>query len=137
MSGQRGRDLLLKIADGAGGFVTLAGIRTSRIQLSAGTVDATSAESAEAWRELIAGAGVKTARVSGRGVFKDAASDAQMRAIFFAGEVAIWRLIMPGFGQFQGPFQITELTWSGDHDGEAEFSVSLESAGLLVFEAAP
>jgi predicted secreted protein len=137
MSGQRGRDLLLKIADGAGGFVTLAGIRTSRIQLSAGNQLAPCLRAFGACGVNRAGAGVKTARVSGRGVFKDAASDAQMRAIFFAGEVAIWRLIMPGFGQFQGPFQITELTWSGDHDGEAEFSVSLESAGLLVFEAAP
>ena len=32
MAGQRGRDLLLKISDGAGGFVTLAGVRASRIR---------------------------------------------------------------------------------------------------------
>ena len=137
MAGQRGRDILLKIADGAGGFTTLAGGRTSRIQLSAGMVDGTSADSAEAWRELIDGAGVKTARVTGRGVFKDAASDARMRAVFFAGEAPDWQLILPDFGILEGAFQITELSWSGAHDGEAEFSVTLESAGRLGFEVLP
>ena len=137
MAGQRGRDILLKIADGAGGFTTLAGVRTSRIQLSAGMVDSTSADSAEAWRELIDGAGVKTARVTGRGVFKDAASDARMRAVFFAGEAPGWQLILPDFGILEGAFQITELSWSGAHDGEAEFSGTLESAGRLTFEVLP
>lgn len=137
MAGQRGRDILLKISDGAGGFTTLAGVRASRIQLSAGTVDGTSAESAEAWRELVEGAGIKSARVTGRGVFKDAASDARMRAVFFGGEAPDWQLILPDFGILEGAFQITELSWSGAHDGEAEFSVTLESAGLLAFEVLP
>ena len=135
MVGQRGRDILLKISDGTGGYTTLAGVRASRIQLSAGVVDGTSAESAEAWRELVTGAGIKSARVTGRGVFKDAASDARMRAVFFAGEAPDWQLVLPDFGMLLGPFQITELGWNGDHDGEAEFSVTLESAGRLVFEA--
>lgn len=136
MTGKRGRDLLLKIEDGAGGFETLAGIRASRIRLNAGLVDGTHADSDEAWRELVAGAGVKSAQVSGRGVFKDAASDARMREVFFAGEIVGWRLVVPGFGALVGLFQISELQWSGAHDGEAEFSVTLESAGRLSFEAA-
>lgn len=137
MAGQRGRDLLLKIDDGAGAFVTVAGVRASRIELNAGMVDATGMDSPDAWRELIAGAGTKTARVSGRGVFRDAASDARMRAVFFAGEAPGWQLILPHFGVLQGAFQITQLSWNGTHEGEAEFSVTLESAGALVFEAMP
>ncbi|MBD3813629.1 MAG: phage major tail protein, TP901-1 family [Betaproteobacteria bacterium] len=135
MAGQKGRDILLKISDGGGGYVTLAGIRASRIQLSAALVDATSADSPEAWRELLAGAGAKTAKVTGRGVFKDAASDARMRTVFFAGEAPDWQFILPDFGTLQGAFQVSELSWSGEHDGEAEFSVTLESAGLVSFEA--
>ena len=137
MAGQRGRDILLKISDGAGGFTTLAGVRASRIQLSAGTVDGTSADSAEAWRELVEGAGIKSARVTGRGVFKDAASDARMRTVFFGGEAPDWQLVLPDFGTLEGAFQISELSWSGAHEGEAEFSVTLESAGLLAFEVLP
>ncbi|MBY9067286.1 phage major tail protein, TP901-1 family [Hyphomonas sp. WL0036] len=135
MAGQRGRDLLLKISDGAGAFVTVAGVRASRIELNAGMVDATGMDSPDAWRELIAGAGTKTARVTGRGVFRDAASDARMRAVFFAGEAPDWQLVLPHFGILQGAFQISQLSWSGTHEGEAEFSVTLESAAALGFEA--
>src|SRR5690606_11209301 len=98
MGAQRGRDILLKISDGEAGFVTLAGVRTSRIELRSGQVDATGADSPEAWRELLAGAGTKAARVTGRGVFRDAASDARMRAVFFAGETPDWQLVVPDFG---------------------------------------
>lgn len=137
MAGQRGRDLLLKIEGAGGVFVTVAGVRASRIELNAGMVDATGMDSPDAWRELIAGAGTKTARVSGRGVFRDAASDARMRAVFFAGEAPGWQLVLPHFGILEGAFQITQLSWSGTHEGEAEFSVTLESAGALSFEAIP
>ncbi len=135
MAGQRGRDILLKIGDGAGAFVTVAGLRANRIELNAGMVDATGMDSPDAWRELIAGAGTKTARVTGRGVFRDAASDARMRAVFFAGEAPAWQLVLPHFGILQGAFLISQLSWSGAHEGEAEFSVTLESAGVLSFEA--
>lgn len=137
MAGQRGRDLLLKISDGAGAFVTVAGVRASRIELNAGMVDATGMDSPDAWRELISGAGTKTARVTGRGVFRDAASDARMRAVFFAGEAPDWQLVLPHFGILQGAFQISQLSWSGTHEGEAEFAVTLESAGALGFEGIP
>ncbi|WP_300379331.1 phage major tail protein, TP901-1 family [Henriciella sp.] len=137
MAGQRGRDVLIKISDGGApeSFVTLAGVRTSELELNQQQVDATSADSPEGWRELLAGAGLKTMRVRGRGLFKDAASDTRMRAVFFAGEIARWRLIVPGLGSFTGPFQIAQMNWGGTHDGEATFSVDLQSAGALVFGA--
>ncbi|MEO1100584.1 MAG: phage major tail protein, TP901-1 family [Pseudomonadota bacterium] len=135
MSGQRGRDLLIKVSNG-GAFETLAGVRATRIALSAGAIDGTSAESPAAWRELVTGAGVKSAQVRGNGVFKDAASDARMRTIFFDGAIETWQLVIPGFGTLEGKFQIGELSWSGVYDGEAEFAVSLQSAGALTFEAA-
>lgn len=134
MAGQKGRDLLIQVADGAGGYVTLAGIRTSRMELSTARVDATNADSPEAWRELLAGAGARAASISGAGVFKDAASDARMREIFFAAQAPDWRFFVPGMGAIIGPFQIAALSWSGRHDGEAEFSVTLESAGAVSFE---
>lgn len=138
MTGQRGRDVLIRISDGGAPetFITLAGIRTSEIELSAESVDGTAADSPEGWRELIAGAGVKSARVSGRGVFKDAASDARMRQVFFSGELARLQLLVPGMGTLTGTMHIKALKWSGPYDGEAGFSVTLESAGPINFEAA-
>lgn len=135
MAGQKGRDVLLKIHDGAA-FVTVAGLRAKTISLNARAVDATSAESADAWRELIAGAGVKSATVSGAGVFKDAASDAEMREAFFTQEARTWQLILPDFGTLEGPFLIEALDYTGDHDGEAAFAVTLSSAGAVTFAAA-
>jgi len=132
MTGQKGRDVLIKIADGES-FTTLAGIRAKTISLNARSVDGTSGESPDAWRELIAGAGVKSASVSGAGVFKDAASDAALQTAFFAQAVRNYQLVIPGFGVIEGPFLIESLDYSGDHDGEAAFAVTLASAGALSF----
>jgi TP901-1 family phage major tail protein len=138
MAGQRGRDVLIKIGDGGEPetFATVAGIRAKTIALSAGLVDATNADSPEAWRELLAGAGTKRAEVSGSGVFKDAASDERMRVAYFGGEAASFQLIVPDFGTLQGPFVVAELSYAGEHDGEATFTVKLASAGAVAFEAA-
>lgn len=136
MAGQKGRDVLIRIDDGAGAFETLAGIRTSELELGSERVDATSADSPGAWRELLAGAGVRTARIVGSGVFKDAASDARMRSMFFAGENPVFRFIVPGLGTLTGPFRIAQLKWGGTHDGEATFAIALESAGEIAFEVA-
>jgi TP901-1 family phage major tail protein len=137
MAGQRGRDVLIKIGDGGApeGFVTVAGIRARTITLSAGLVDATTRESPEAWRELIAGAGSKRAEVAGSGVFKDAASDERLRAAWFGGVARNFELIVPDFGTLRGPFVVAELSYGGEHEGEAEFSVRLASAGMISFEA--
>lgn len=72
MTAQRGKDILLKIEGAAGAFITVAGLRARTISLNAKTVDATDSDSAGRWRELLAGAGVKSAAVSGQGIFRDA-----------------------------------------------------------------
>jgi len=134
MAAQKGKDLLIKIADGAG-FATVAGLRSRRIAFNAETVDITHAESAERWRELLDGAGVKRAAVSGRGLFKDAASDALMRQTFFDGAVKSFQLVIPDFGTVEGPFQIVSLEFAGEHNGEVTYELALESAGALTFAA--
>jgi TP901-1 family phage major tail protein len=135
MSGQKGRDVLIKIGDGetTEAFTTIAGIRAKTISLNARAVDGTSGESPSAWRELIAGAGVKAASVSGAGVFKDAASDATIQQLFFSQATRNFQLTIPAFGVLQGPFLVEALDYSGDHDGEAAFAITLASAGALTF----
>lgn len=137
MSGQKGRNVLIKIGDGDDPetFVTVAGIRAKTISLNARSVDGTSGESPEAWRELVAGAGVKSASVSGAGVFKDAASDALIQQSFFSQAVRSFQLVIPDFGVLAGPFLVESLDYSGDHDGEAAFAITLASAGALSFAA--
>jgi TP901-1 family phage major tail protein len=137
MTAQRGKDLLLKVdSTGAGAFVTIAGLRARSLAFNAASIDATHAESADEWRELLAGAGVKTARISGSGLFKDAASDETVRGYFFVGAIRNWQVAIPDFGTVAGPFQITALEYSGGHDNELTFELALESAGALSFTAA-
>jgi TP901-1 family phage major tail protein len=136
MGAQKGRDLLLKVdASGSGSFQTVAGLRSNAITFNAGSVDVTHQESAGQWRELLAGAGLKSAAVRGSGIFKDAGSDATVRSCFFGGVIRDWQVIVPDFGVIEGPFQIASLEFAGRHDGEVTFDLALESAGEISFTA--
>lgn len=136
MAVQNGKDLLLKVdLSDDGQFETVAGLRATRINFNAETVDVTSLESVGGWRELLTGAGVKSAAISGSGVFRDAASDARVRQIFFDGETPAFQVVIPDFGVVEGPFQITSVEYAGSHNGEATYQLSLASAGVLEFVA--
>jgi TP901-1 family phage major tail protein len=134
MAAQKGKDLLIKIHDGAG-FVTVAGLRSRRLAFNTETVDITHAESVNQWRELLDGAGIKRASIAGRGLFKDAATDALIRQAFFDGAVKTYQIVIPDFGTVQGAFQITSLDFAGEHNGEVTYELALESAGALTFTA--
>lgn len=137
MAGQRGRDMLVSIGDGGDpeAFMVVAGIRARTLALRASHADCTTIDSPAAWRELIAGAGPKSVEVAGSGAFRDAASDARMRAAFFAGAAVTMELTIAGFGVVSGPFAISELVYGGTHDDEATFSVRLASSGAIAFVA--
>ena len=137
MSVQKGKDLLVKVdLDGAGVFQTLAGLRATRLTFNADTIDVTSLDSEGGWRELLTGGGVKSAAVSGSGVFRDDASDARARQLFFDGEMPVFQVIIPDFGVVEGTFQLTSLEYAGTLNGEATYEVSLASAGALTFAPA-
>lgn len=137
MAAQSGKDMLLKLdQSGLGSFVTVAVLRSRSLAFNAASIDVTDAESAGRWRELLAGGGIKRAAVAGSGIFKDQASDATIRSLFFAGTIRNWQLILPDFGTVEGPFQIVALEFSADHAGEVTFELALESAGQLTFVVA-
>ena len=136
MAAQNGKDLLVKLdLTGGGQFTTVAGLRATRISFNAETIDVTSLESQGGWRELLGGAGVRSASVSGSGVFVDSATDDRARQIFFAGTVEAFQVIIPDFGIVEGPFQITAIEYAGSYNGEATYELSLASAGALSFTA--
>jgi TP901-1 family phage major tail protein len=136
MAAQSGKDLLIKLdLTGGGQFQTIAGLRATRISFNAETVDVTSLESVGGWRELLGGAGVRSAAVSGSGVFVDSNTDDRARQIFFNGTVEAFQVIIPSFGIVDGPFQITAVEYAGTYNGEATYELSLASAGALTFTA--
>lgn len=137
MTAQNGKDLLIKVdMTGSGSFTTIAGLRATRISFNAESVDVTSLDSTGGWRELLGGAGVRSANLSGSGVFRDADTDERARQLFFDGETPEFQVIIPDFGTVQGAFQVTALEYAGSHNGEATYELSLASAGALTFTAA-
>jgi TP901-1 family phage major tail protein len=136
MVAQNGKDLLIKIdMTGDGSFETAAGLRATRVSFNAETIDITSLESTGGWRELLGGAGVRSASLSGSGVFKDANTDERVRQIFFDGETPDFQVVIPDFGRVEGPFQVTSIEYAGTYNGEATYELALASAGALVFTA--
>ncbi|MFK7754237.1 MAG: phage major tail protein, TP901-1 family [Sedimentitalea sp.] len=136
MGAQNGKDLLVKVdMTGDGQFETIAGLRATRVSFNAESVDVTSLESQGGWRELLGGAGVRSASISGSGVFKDADTDERARQLFFDGETPDFQVIIPDFGVVEGPFQVTSVEYAGSHNGEATYEMALASAGALIFTA--
>ena len=137
MGAQKGKDLLLKVDfTQTSTFETVAGMRSHRIAFNAEPIDITNADSVGRWRELLEGAGVRRAAIAGSGIFKDATSDANVRDLFFNGDIRDWEVVIPDFGTVSGPFQVTSLEYAGQHDAEVTSEIALESAGELAFAAA-
>ena len=137
MAAQNGKDLLIKVdLTGDGQFHTMAGLRATRVSFNAEAVDVTSLESEGGWRELLGGAGVRSAAISGSGVFRDGDTDERARQIFFDGETPNFQVIIPDFGRVEGAFQVTSLEYAGTYNGEATYEMSLASAGAPSFVAA-
>jgi len=134
MAAQKGKDLLIKIdMTGSGTFTTFAGLRASRISFNAETVDITNMVSAGGWRELLPSTGVRSATISGSGVFLDDFTDERARMYFFSAEIPDYQVIIPELGTLEGPFQITNLEYAGSYDGEATYEITLASGGELNF----
>lgn len=133
---QKGLDILVKLGNGASPevFTTIAGLRTKSITHNKEQVDVTSADNVDRWRELLGGAAVKSFSVTASGVLKDSAV---MQLIMDAAQddtFDSWQIIIPSIGTFEGAFQVT-MSVGGDHDGEATYDLTLESAGTLEFTA--
>ena len=123
MAVQAGKDLLVKVdMTSDGQFETIAGLRATR-------------DSEGGWRELLAGAGVRSAAISGSGVFRDAGTDERARQLFFDGLTPDFQIVIPSFGIIEGPFQVAAIEYGGSLNGEATYELSLQSAGQLSFTA--
>ena len=134
MSAKLGRDLLLRISDGTG-YSAVAGLRTRQIRFNSQTVDITDSGTT-GWTELLPEAGLRSVTVTGSGVFRDAASDARIRAAFFAQSELDAQIVLPDFGTITAPVLVTALSYGGSYQGEATFEVTLTASGDVAFAPA-
>jgi TP901-1 family phage major tail protein len=136
MAAQIGLNMLVKVdSDGAGTYLTIAGGQTLSMKLNREQVDITSQDDVSRYRQLIADAGVKSVDITIRGVFKDAAADATARNYWQNDIMRNWQMILPSFQQVTGPFQVSNIEYSGSHNGEVQYDFSLSSAGDLTWVA--
>ena len=141
MAAQKGSALLLKIgadataAASSDTYTTVGGLRSTGITMNDEAVDVTTKDSSGI-RELLANGGVQTCSISGSGVFTDAASETTLKNAFGGANFANFEVIIPNFGTYKGKFMVASLEYSGEYNGEATYSVSLENSGAFTFTAA-
>jgi TP901-1 family phage major tail protein len=131
MAAQKGRSILLKVGNGASPqtFTSIGGLRSKNITINNETVDITSGNTAP-WRQLLADAGLRSAALSGSGVFEDDAAILEVEAMAFDGSHEEFQLVFGNGDIIQGVFQVTSFQYAGEHNGEQTYSISLESAGV-------
>ncbi len=66
----------------------------------------------------------------------DDAIFAQVNTDVLAGSIKTWQVIIPAFGTYEGDYLITSVEFAGEHNGEATYTINLESSGAIVFTAA-
>ncbi|MFT4027420.1 MAG: phage major tail protein, TP901-1 family [Novosphingobium sp.] len=132
MTAQKGSAFLLKISDGGPtpAYQTVAGLRTTQMTIAGDTVVVTNKGSG-GWRELLSGAGVRSVSVSAAGIFLGSAAEAQVRANALAGTLADYELSFEDGEKLRGRFLIQRLDYSGDFNGERNYSLQLESSGSV------
>lgn len=132
--GFRGRAFLIqRIIGGAG--VTIAGGRSKSMSINNEQVDVTTSDNMP-WRTLLADAGVKSMSLSISGVYVDDASLDQAIEDQLAQSINDFIIISDRGDAFTGPFMYASLERSAEYNDAEQYSISLESAGEIVYTPA-
>jgi TP901-1 family phage major tail protein len=132
MGAEKGSAFLLKVGNGAQPpvFTTVAGMRTTQMSVNGEAVNVTSKDSG-GWRELLAGAGVRSVSVAASGIFTGSAAETRIKSNALAGLLDDYELSFEGGERLRGRFLVTRLDYSGDYNGERNYALSLESSGAV------
>lgn len=133
MAVEKGSAFLLKIGNGQDpvSYQTVAGLRTTQMSVNGEAVNITNKDSG-GWRELLSGAGVRSVSVSAAGIFTGSAAEARLRGHALAGTLDEYRLTFEGGEMLEGAFLVTRLDYAGDYNGERNYTLNLESSGVVV-----
>ena len=136
--GFSGRKLVLKLGDGADPevFTTIAGLRDTTVTRTDSEVNTTTKDD-NGYRTLLSDRTMQALSISGTGVFVDSATFADTVTAFNAGtlnnfEIDVVSTDATTAGEvLEGAFKITQLEQAGAHDGEVNYSITLESSGQV------
>ncbi|HEX8214272.1 MAG TPA: phage tail protein [Allosphingosinicella sp.] len=133
MPAEKGSAFLLKVGNGAEPpvFATVAGMRTTQLSVNGEAVNVTSKDSG-GWRQLLSGAGVRSVSVAGSGIFTGSAAEMRVKTNAVGGVLDDYELSFESGERMRGRFLVTRLDYSGDYNGERNYTLSLESSGPVV-----
>jgi TP901-1 family phage major tail protein len=136
MASFQGRELLLKIGDGASpeAFLTLGAARATAVSIDNQPAESTATNSAGI-ASYIADAGVQDMRVSLEGLFRDQAAEERLRAAAFARTLNNYRLVFPNGDSYAAAFAVESYARGGSVEGFETFSVRLRRSGAGTFTA--
>lgn len=131
----KGSALVLKKGTSASG-TAIAAMRTISAQINSETVDVTSADDVNRWRQLLAATGVKSMQITMSGILKDVATANTMIKDVIAQTVDAYGITASTLGTFNGNWQLTSFEFTGEYNGEAQYTMTLESAGDITYASA-
>lgn len=117
-------------------FETIGGLRSSTHAFASEAVDISSHGSNQ-WRQIKDGTGFRTVTFSGEGVYNNSTNFREMETSAYANELVCLAFVDVSGGRvYNGCFKIVSLENTGEYNGEATFSMSAESSGVVaVYQA--
>ena len=133
MTAQKGSAFLLKISNGGApaSYQTVAGLRTTQMSVNGEAVNVTTKDSG-GWRDLLSGAGVRSVSVSAAGIFTGSDAEVRLRGAALSGVLDDYELSFESGERMRGRFLVTRLDYAGDYNGERNYTLNLESSGVVV-----
>lgn len=137
MSQQLGRLLLIKIKTAPSTFDNLCGMKTRSFNLSANEVDTTTPNCLNPGGPVqkTAEPGIVNRTFSGSGAFVSGSTQAVLMGHVRAGEKFEAQVIVPGEGTYEGWWMVSDFEFSGEMEGNMEFSATFGAAAALSFTA--
>ncbi len=131
MPAQKGKELLLQVDDGVGGYATVGGFKTNNFSIDGQAIDVTTKDS-NGFKEYLDGGINVSIQTSASGVFMDDAQFEKVHAASLAGTHLDARITIPDFMTYTGPFVVNSLSMAGDDEAAVTYDITLESAGPFV-----
>lgn len=130
----KGNAFLLKFADTYNGstYTTVAALRSTGLTLNKTAVDITNKDG-DGWMAAMAGGGVKSATISASGIYTDVVAQTILISAFNATTHWNAQIVDEGGNTFTGAWNVDSLAFSGEHNVEQTFEITLSSSGAITF----
>lgn len=139
MPQQKGRLLLFKIGNAGSPevFANLCGFRARNFNLSANEVETTIGDCDNPGQAVqrTAEPGIVQRSFGGSGAFVSGVTQAILMGHVREGTVFNGIAVVPGEGTYTGPWMCSDFEFTGELEGNMEFSANFSAAGRLTFAA--